>query len=155
MPMAIKSRPAEKQSHSSTDCCSCLSTMLSQKLNINGGQETLPRGTTLMTCGEPVENLVILCSGLVEILVPVPGKTKTISAGTAGSGTVFGLGALMSSHPAETTVTCLEECSIARVPRSTFLDLLKNQPQLYSDVIRALSAELKIADDLLRRKARV
>ncbi|HLK54817.1 MAG TPA: hypothetical protein VKU42_15260, partial [Candidatus Angelobacter sp.] len=53
-----------------------------------------------------------------------------------------------------TDVTCVEPCNITILPRDVFLDLLKSHPEIYFAVAKVLSADLQIADRILRNHPR-
>jgi CRP-like cAMP-binding protein len=73
---------------------------------------------------------------------------------TGQQGKVFGMPAAISGRLPQVDVTCLEPCSITTVPRDVFLDLLKCHPEIYFAVAKVLSADLQIADRILRNHPR-
>lgn len=113
----------------------------------------VPAGTHLIACGVPPENLVIVNGGRVEITLNCNSR-RAASLGYSGAGKVFGMRALVSGELPEIDVTCLESCSITTVPRDVFLELLKNNPQVYFAVAKVLSSDLQIADRILRGSTR-
>jgi CRP-like cAMP-binding protein len=113
---------------------------------------TVPRGQKLVQYGVLPEQLLILNSGTVEI--SVPGPETDVSLGTAGPGKVFGMRALVSGETPEIDVTPLENCEITVIPGPEFLAALQATPQLYFGVAKVLSADLKIADQLIRNCSR-
>ena len=112
----------------------------------------VPKGYRLIQHGVLPNQLVILNTGTVEISVPSAGGEVLL--GTAGPGKVFGMRAAVSGEPPEINVTCLDECDIAVIPGEEFSALLTNKPQIYFAVAKVLSADLKIADQLIRNCAR-
>jgi CRP-like cAMP-binding protein len=88
----------------------------------------------------------------VEISVPSAGSDVVL--GTAGPGKVFGMRAVVSGELPEMNATCLEECDIAVIAGHVFSTLLSDNPQMYFAVAKVLSADLKIADQLIRNCAR-
>jgi CRP-like cAMP-binding protein len=113
---------------------------------------TVPRGQRLMEYGVLPKQLFILNSGKVEI--SVPGPEAEVSLGTAGPGKVFGMRALVSGETPEIDVTPLEDCEVTVIPGPEFLAALQTTPQIYFAVAKVLSADLKIADQLIRNCAR-
>lgn len=113
---------------------------------------SVPRGYKLLQYGVAPEQLVIVNSGRVEISVPSP--ENEVHLGTVGAGKVFGMRTLVSGEKPEINVTCLEECVIATIPAEEFAIVLRNNPQVYFAVAKVLSADLKIADQLIRACAR-
>lgn len=112
----------------------------------------VPRGQKLVKYGVRPEQLLILNSGRVEISVPAP--EAAVSLGTAGPGKVFGMRALVSGETPEIDVTPLEDCEVTVIPGPEFLAVLQSTPQLYFAVAKVLSADLKIADQLIRNCSR-
>src|SRR5947209_3782268 len=113
---------------------------------------TFPAGAQLIAQNVAPEHVIILNQGSVEISVPAQGKT--ISMALAGNGKVFGLRSVVSGELPEINVICLEECTVTLLPRAGFLRTLKQYPQVYFAVAKVLSADLKLAQDLLREMPR-
>lgn len=112
-------------------------------------QKIVPAGTRLVDPGGVPTHLMILNSGTVE--VSLPDKTRTISLGIAGSGSVFDLRSLVSGTAPCIQVVCREECRLTMVPREDFMRLLQQNPRSYFAVAKVLSSDLKAALDTLRR----
>lgn len=108
----------------------------------------LPQGTALIEYGVLPESLAILDSGTVQVSVPCPQHCATLT--TAQTGKVFGMRAAISGELPEIDVTCMEPCRVTFVPRDTFLNLLKAKPQIYFAVAKVLSADLQMANRILR-----
>lgn len=113
---------------------------------------TVPVGTNLIQHGIIPKSLVILNLGTVRISVPCARRPASLTTGQPGK--VFGMRAVVSGEPAEVDVTSLEQCSITLVPREAFLNLLRGRPEIYFAVAKVLSADLQIADHILRNTAR-
>jgi len=113
---------------------------------------TVPAGTALIEHGILPDRLVILNSGTVRVSVPCPRRPATLT--TAETGKVFGMRAAISGELPEIDVTCIEPCRVTFVPRDCFLNMLKAAPQSYFAVAKVLSADLQIADRILRGSMR-
>ena len=113
---------------------------------------TVPSGAQLIAQNVAPEHVMILDHGSVEISVPSGGKT--ISMAMAGNGKVFGLRSVVSGELPEINVICLEECTVTLLPRDEFIRTLKQCPQIYFAIAKVLSADLKLAQDLLREMPR-
>ena len=113
---------------------------------------TVPKGATLITHGVLPDHLVILNSGTVRVSVPSPQRTIYLTTGQEGK--VFGMRAAISGELPEIDVICFEPCNITILPRDVFLDLLKSHPEIYFAVAKVLSADLQIADHILRNHSR-
>lgn len=112
-------------------------------------QAIVPASTRLIDHNTAPTHLVILNSGTAEISLQAQGRS--LSLGTAGSGSVFDLRALVCGVMPSIDVICREECRITLVPREVFTRVLKENPKAYFAVAKVLSADLKTANDALRR----
>jgi CRP-like cAMP-binding protein len=113
---------------------------------------TVPEGAILIDHGILPDYLVILNSGTVRVSVPTPKRAASMTTGQQGR--VFGMRAAISGELPEIDVTCLEPCNITILPRDVFRDLLKIHPEIYFAVAKVLSADLQIADRILRNHPR-
>lgn len=113
---------------------------------------TLAEGTRLIEHGVLPEGLVILNSGTVQVSVPCPRRSASVT--TAQPGKVFGMRAALSGELPDIDVTCLESCRVTIVPRDIFLSVLKTHPEVYFAVARVLSADLQMANHILRNYTR-
>ena len=114
--------------------------------------KTLPEGAILIDHGILPDHLVILNSGTVRVSVPSPKRAASLTTGQQGK--VFGMRAAISGELPEIDVTCVEPCNITILPRDVFLDLLKSHPEIYFAVARVLSADLQMANGILRDQSR-
>src|SRR6185437_16268460 len=113
---------------------------------------TAPKGSPLIQHGVLPDHLVILNSGTVRVSISC--KQHAVSITTEQAGKVFGMRAAISGELPEIDVTCVEPCTITTLPRDVFLELLKNHPEVYFAVAKVLSADLQIADHILRSHSR-
>lgn len=109
---------------------------------------TVPEGAKLIDHGILQEYLMILNSGTVRISIPCP--KQPVSFVTRQKGKVFGMRAIISGELPEIDVTCVDSCDVTVIPRTAFLGLLKSYPELYFAVAKVLSADLQMADRILR-----
>lgn len=123
-----------------------------EELERHESHVTMARGQRLLECGVLPQQIMILSSGTVEI--SVPSAEDEVSLGIAGPGKVFGMRAAVSGEGPEIDVTTLENCEVTVIPAPEFLNVLQNNPQMYFAVAKVLSADLKIADQLIRNCAR-
>ena len=129
-----------------------LRTELRQKLAQHGRPMTVPEGAILIDHRVPPDHLVILNSGTVRVSVPSPKRAASLT--TEEPGKVFGMRATISGELPEIDVICVVPCDITILPRVAFLDLLKSHPEIYFAVAKVLSADLQIADRILRNQPR-
>lgn len=108
----------------------------------------VPSNTMLLRRGLIPENLLMIERGRVEIsLLDAPNERL---ATIAGQGRVLALAAILTGDPEESDVRTLEECEIIRVPKNIFLKALAQNPKMYFAVCKLLSADLVLAERLLR-----
>jgi CRP-like cAMP-binding protein len=129
-----------------------LSDEIRRELESHERHMVMARGQRLLECGVLPHQIMILNAGMVEISVPT--SEEEVSMGTAGPGRVFGMRTVISGETPEIDVTPLENCEVTVIPEAEFLGVLKNNPQIYFAVAKVLSADLKIADQLIRNCAR-
>ena len=125
---------------------------LRQELGPHEQRMTVPEGAILIDHNILPDNLVILNSGTVRVSVPSPKRAASMTTGQQGK--VFGMRAAISGELPEIDVTCVTPCNVTIFPRDVFLGLLKIYPEIYFSVARALSADLQIADRILRNHPR-
>ncbi len=113
---------------------------------------TVPEGAILIDHRTLPDHLVILNSGTVRVSVPSLNRTASMTTGQEGK--VFGMRSAISGELPEIDVSCVEPCNITILPRDVFLDLLKGRPEIYFAVAKVLSADLQIADRILRNHPR-
>lgn len=113
---------------------------------------TVPEGAILIDHSILPDHLVILNSGTVRVSVPSLNRTASMTTGQEGK--VFGMRAAISGELPEIDVSCVAPCNITILPRDVFLDLLKGHPEIYFAVAKVLSADLQIADRILRNHPR-
>jgi CRP-like cAMP-binding protein len=106
-------------------------------------------GTRLISEGIPTEHLIIIRSGSAEVSLSSAGKE--IPVGIARTGKVLGLRSVVFEDVTEISVTTLEECAITLIAKDKFIRVLKQNPQVYLAVVKVLSADLNMVNDLLRR----
>jgi len=112
----------------------------------------LPSGAPLIKHGVSPVGLLILNSGSVQISVPCP--RRSISLTTAQKGKVFGMRPAIAGELPDVDVTCVENCKVTMVPRDAFLEVLQANPEIYIAVAKVLSGDLQIANRILRGSVR-
>jgi CRP-like cAMP-binding protein len=138
----------EKKERAVNELYEGLSSEAVEELQKRERPATIPAGAKLIEHGVAPADLVILQSGEVDIAVPA--AATHVSLGSAGPGKVFGMRAVMTGELPEIDVTCLTACQVTLISQAEFKGLLQMYPNLYFSVARVLSADLKIADQLIR-----
>ena len=140
------------ESQQTNELYSVLRPDLRRELDQHEQMITALKGAPLIQHGVLPDHLVILNSGTVRVSVPC--RQRAVSMTTEQTGKVFGMRAAITGELPEIDVTCVEPCTITTVPRDAFLELLKNHPEIYFAVAKVLSADLQIADHILRSHSR-
>jgi CRP-like cAMP-binding protein len=126
-----------------------LSAEMRHKLEGYEDIKTVPAGTRLLREGIATERLIVIRSGSVEVSLSSAGKE--IPVGVARAGKVFGLRSVFSGEAPEISVTALEECTVAFIPGDKFRKMLTRNPEVYLAVVKVLSTDLNMLNELLRR----
>jgi len=124
------------------------------RLELAGYEEvkTVPAASRLMTCGRIPTHLIILGAGSVEVsLQTANGMLSTV---VNGGGKVFGLREALSGTASEADIVAQNECRVTLIPQGRFTAMLERHPEIYAALARLLSADLRMAQDLLRRVPR-
>jgi CRP/FNR family cyclic AMP-dependent transcriptional regulator len=103
---------------------------------------TLPLGTVLFREGEPLRCVSALCSGRVKLSRASP-QGKTFLVRVARPGDILGVSAALSGLPHEITAQALEPIELKLTPRSDFLRLLREDPEIGCRVAESLSKEYR------------
>lgn len=106
------------------------------------------RGTVIFHKDDPGSLLYIILSGTVKIFVPSSeGKELVLSILAAGD--FFGELSLFDGEPRSATAEALEDGTQTLIlPREAFLTLVRQHPQLATQIITLLSHRLRSADVL-------
>lgn len=140
------------ESLTSNELYSMLPPAVCEELKKHEQQMELAPGTSLIKHGVQPLGLMILNSGTVQISVPCPRRSISVTTGQRGK--VFGMRAAINGELPDTDVTCVENCNVTMVPRDVFLEVLKTNPGVYFAVAKVLSGDLQIAHRILRGSVR-
>jgi CRP-like cAMP-binding protein len=113
---------------------------------------TVPAGTNLIKRGVPPDQLVIVNSGKVEITLDCVRESLSLDCAVAGK--VFGMRAVVSGELPEVDVTCQENCNVTLIPRDTFLETVRQHPEMYFAIAKVLSHDLVMAHRFLKTSSR-
>src|ERR1700759_3036469 len=134
-------------SQATNDLYAVLSPQLRSELGKIEQSIKIPAGTKLVRHGELLNQLFIVHSGSVRIVIS--GGMEHLKCD--GRGKVFGMRSIMSGETPEESVITEESCLISFIPRADFLALLQAHPQMYFAVARILSNDLLTAQRLLKK----
>jgi CRP/FNR family cyclic AMP-dependent transcriptional regulator len=124
---------------------------------------TFGRGQVLFTAGDPGDNLIVVISGRVKVVVrSADGGELTLTI--IGPGGTLGELSVADGGPRSADAQTLEECRLLFVPRETVLDICARVPSVALALTGSIAAPLRrlteaAADliflDLPRRVAKV
>jgi CRP/FNR family transcriptional regulator len=97
-------------------------------------------GTSIVRAGDPGSTFYVLIDGTVRV-VPASGRARRLRAGD-----FFGEMALFDEAPRSATVVAEDEVLTMAISRSAFSKLLKHEPSLSRELLRAMAARLRAAE---------
>lgn len=97
-------------------------------------------GTSIIRAGDPGSTFYVLIDGTVRV-VPASGRARRLRAGE-----FFGEMALFDDSPRSATVVAEGEVLTMAISHRAFSKLLKHEPALSKELLRALAARLRAAE---------
>jgi CRP-like cAMP-binding protein len=91
-------------------------------------------------------DLFLVVKGAVEV-ANYSSSGREIAFATIGAGGYFGELSAIDDQPRSATVTAAEDCVIAVMPRSIFLDLVRREPEVALKVMNRLALIIRTCDD--------
>ena len=107
---------------------------------------SLKTGQTLFETGAAGDGCFWLEEGVLKVSVMSVQGTERILA-ILGSGSIVGELAMIDGLPRSATVQALRDSKLTFVPRSLFLNLLADHPDIYRQLLATLVARLRQADE--------
>lgn len=119
-----------------------------ERLNQTSWARQYPRGQVLTSEGDPGESLLVLEEGEIKISrFTLSGQEVVLRVAEAPY--PFGELALIDGAPRSATVTALTDVSVRMVPRTTFLELLNAEPDAMMEVLKSMTAMIRMTNDRL------
>jgi CRP/FNR family cyclic AMP-dependent transcriptional regulator len=106
----------------------------------------------VMTAEQPGEAVYIVLHGTVKIHVEQPDGRDVILS-ILGSGDLLGELSLIDSLGRSASVTTLEDSLMLWMDKGTFQELLENHPPVARNLVRILSARVRLSDQLIQALA--
>lgn len=111
-----------------------------------------PAGTNIMTAETPGEVVYIILHGTVKIHIEQPdGRDVVLSI--LGSGDTLGEMSLIDSVGRSASALTLEDSLMLWMDRATFQHMLDNFPPVARNLVRILSARVRLSDQLIQALA--
>ncbi len=107
-----------------------------------------PRGSLILTQGDPGEALFLIRSGQVKVSVLAEDGREVILSVLA-PGSFFGEMALVDDEPRSAHVIAMEDTTLLQLRRDDFRARLRSSPELAVSLLRELSRRLRRADDTI------
>jgi CRP/FNR family transcriptional regulator, cyclic AMP receptor protein len=107
---------------------------------------TLKRGATIVSKGDPGNNLIVVISGTVKISITSPDGRSAI-LNLIGPGEIFGEVALLDGRARTADATANTNCEIYVIDRRDFIPFVRSQPALAMKLIELLCARLRWTSD--------
>jgi len=104
------------------------------------------KNAILMTEGDTGESMYVIQSGLVKVFVS-DEDGKELVLYEQGRGAVIGDIALLDDEPRSASVSTLEKTSALMIGKATFIQCLKDSPEMALGIIRSLTQRLRQATE--------
>ena len=127
---------------------SALPTEFSSRLWAGARAIDLKRGQTLFEFGAVGDGCYWLNQGVLKVSVASGEGAERILA-ILGPGSIVGEFSLIDGLPRSSSVHALKDSNLTFMARSTFLECLRESPDLYSHLVKTLVARLRHADEVV------
>ncbi len=114
-------------------------------------RRVFPTGTNVLTIEQPGEAVYIILHGTVKIHVEQGERDVILSI--LGSGDLLGEMSLIDSVGRSASAVTLEDSLMLWMDKATFEYLLDNFPQVSRNLVRILSARVRLSDQLIHALA--
>ena len=126
-----------------------LSLQAAQRLNEIKSTAVYPKGTMLFIEGQQPRGVFVLCVGKAKLSTS-SREGKTIITKISDGGDILGLNAVISNRPYEVTAEMMEPGQANFIPRDSFLQLMKDFPEVAVRVAQQLSRNYYTAYEEIR-----
>jgi len=104
------------------------------------------KNAILMTEGDAGESMYVIQSGLVKVFVS-DEEGKELVLYEQGAGAVIGDIALLDDEPRSASVSTLDKTSALMIGKASFIQCLKDSPEMSLGIIRSLTQRLRHATE--------
>jgi CRP/FNR family cyclic AMP-dependent transcriptional regulator len=115
-------------------------------------RQAFPAGTNVITADQPGEAVYVVLYGTVKIHIEQAGGRDVILS-ILGHGDLLGEMSLIDSVGRSANVTTLEDSLMLWMGKETFQSLLDNYPCVARNLVRILSARIRLSDQLIQALA--
>lgn len=103
----------------------------------------LQPGEFVFQAGDSGANMFIIEDGSVELFINANGEEKQLAVMEQGD--FFGEMAILEDQPRSASARALSECQLLRIDKSTFNEMLRQNPEIAVRMLRKLSRRLRHA----------
>lgn len=126
----------------------CLTEDELKKLSVNKNHNLYKKGQVIFFEGNHPNGLFCIYSGKVKVhKMGDDGKEQIVRL--AKKGDILGYRALLSNEPYFASATAIEDTTVCYLSKSSYLNILLNNPQLSLETIKLLSSDLKYAEEMI------
>ena len=104
------------------------------------------KNAVLMTEGDAGESMYVIRSGLIKVFVS-DEEGKELVLYQKGPGTIIGDIALLDDEPRSASISTLEKTTVLMISKASFLQCLRESPEMALGIIRSLSLRLRQATE--------
>ena len=102
---------------------------------------TYRAGERLFERGDEGNAAYIIIDGIVDVLVPVEDGETVVAA--LGSKEIFGEMGVLCDQPRSTAIAARTDLTVLRLQRATFLNLLREFPDVALELVKVLASRLE------------
>jgi CRP-like cAMP-binding protein len=93
-----------------------------EAVGMGGSPEVYPGGSVIIQQGDPADDIFSMTEGLAEVTV------NDMAVAKIRPGELFGTMAALTGSHRNATVRAVETCTVIRVPRDRFFELIRSRP---------------------------
>ena len=106
---------------------------------------SVPRASTIMAAGDPIDSLYIIVSGRLKVMMG-EANGKEVILSILGPGEFFGEIGLIDDSPRSASVVSIEPCELLSVTKHDFRKCLADNFEMSMTLMRGLARRLREAD---------
>lgn len=114
-----------------------------------GSVRQLVRGDVLFEQGDPPDELYLVESGRIAIVISSPLDRRESVVALMEPGDLFGELAMLDDGPRSATARALEATAVLAVPLASVRALFEGEPRLLWNVARLLATRVRVMDEVL------
>jgi hypothetical protein len=111
---------------------------IDRQAGLRGDTEVYSPGAVIIQQGDPADDVFSMVAGVAQVLVDEQPVARI------ATGELFGTMAALTNGHRNATVTALERCSVLRVPKDRFFEIIRTRPEavqgLLVDMARSITA---------------